>query len=80
MNRCWAAQIIGLPEDSQDPVEYFQLSAFYALIKDLGRDRAIAVDDAKLGEIARITDNKLGGVSVGFSVLTRARAVQTTDF
>lgn len=53
---------------------------FYALIKDLGRDRAIAVDDAKLGEIARITDNKRGGVSVGFSVLTRARAVHTTDF
>lgn len=53
---------------------------FYALIKDLSRDRDIAVDDTKLGEITRITDNKLGGVSVRFRVLTRAIGVQTTDF
>lgn len=33
---------------------------FYAPMKDLGRDRAIAVDDAQLGEIARIADDKRG--------------------
>lgn len=30
------------------------------MIKDLGKDRDIVVDGAKLGEIARFTDGKFG--------------------
>lgn len=49
-----------MPVLGQYLIEYFQLVLLYAIIKDLGKDRDIAIYGTKLGEIARFTDSKFG--------------------